>query len=390
MTECWRISTRSRVGDVLGVAIGPHVERDDDRVRRRRQQHVRLVHRADAGVNDPDLHLLVGQLGERVGEHFGRALHVGLDDDRQLFHAAFGDLRLQRLERQPRALRAERRDSSPAPRGTSRCAAPWRRRRPGTRRPAAAGPARPSTSTGVDGPADFVGLPRSSISARTRPTIGPAMNVSPTFSVPSCTSTVATGPTSGSSAKLAMGDRRTLLRRLPRQQIAQPIKDWALALTVAESGRLRRAGDRRRSLHRRLARRGVLPWPRRARLHGSCLSAPLRSREPTGHRWRSRHWRSAKARVPCPEVCQPRSRWVGPPGSRFKISTAAGSSLPFPLSDPPWGFLALEAFFESAATKRSLGSGSFSRRRSSARRRCAGQFRTAPPPWSQPLLAKSG
>ena len=29
---------------------------------------------------------------ERVGEHFGRALHVGLDDDRQLLHAAFGNL----------------------------------------------------------------------------------------------------------------------------------------------------------------------------------------------------------------------------------------------------------------------------------------------------------
>ena len=25
-------------------------------------------------------------------EHFGRALHVGLDDDRQLLHAAFGNL----------------------------------------------------------------------------------------------------------------------------------------------------------------------------------------------------------------------------------------------------------------------------------------------------------
>ena len=36
--------------------------------------------------------LLVGELRQRVGEHFGRALHVGLDDDRQLLHAAFGDL----------------------------------------------------------------------------------------------------------------------------------------------------------------------------------------------------------------------------------------------------------------------------------------------------------
>ena len=45
---------------------------------------------------------------QRVAEHFGRALHVGLDDDRQLLHAAFGDLRLQRFEGEPRALAAER------------------------------------------------------------------------------------------------------------------------------------------------------------------------------------------------------------------------------------------------------------------------------------------
>ena len=55
-------------------------------------------------------------------------------------------------------------------------------------------PVSPSTSTGVEGPADFTGLPRSSISARTRPTTGPAMKLSPTWSVPSWTSTVATGP----------------------------------------------------------------------------------------------------------------------------------------------------------------------------------------------------
>ena len=45
---------------------------------------------------------------ERVGQHFRRALHVGLDDDRQVLHVAFGDLLLQRLERQAAALGAER------------------------------------------------------------------------------------------------------------------------------------------------------------------------------------------------------------------------------------------------------------------------------------------
>ena len=44
------------------VAVGPHVEPDDDRVRRRGQQHVGLVDRADAGPDDADLDLLVRQL----------------------------------------------------------------------------------------------------------------------------------------------------------------------------------------------------------------------------------------------------------------------------------------------------------------------------------------
>ena len=44
---------------------------------------------------------------QRIGEHFGRPLHVGLDDDRQLLDAALGHLLLQRLECQPAALAVE-------------------------------------------------------------------------------------------------------------------------------------------------------------------------------------------------------------------------------------------------------------------------------------------
>ena len=77
-------------------------------LRGRGEQHVRLVDGADAGADDANLDLVVRQLGQRVGEHFGRALHVGLDDDRQFLHAAFGDLLLERLEREPAALGAER------------------------------------------------------------------------------------------------------------------------------------------------------------------------------------------------------------------------------------------------------------------------------------------
>ena len=102
------MSTFSRSATSAALRSGRHVEPDDDGVRRRGQQHVGLVDRADAAVDDADLDLLVAQLRQRVAEHFGRALHVRLDDDRQLLHAAFGNLRLQRLEREAAALAAER------------------------------------------------------------------------------------------------------------------------------------------------------------------------------------------------------------------------------------------------------------------------------------------
>src|SRR5687767_10195249 len=92
---------------VLRVAIRADVEPDDDGVRRRRQQHVRLVDGADAGADDADLDSFVGELRQRIGEHFGRPLHVGLDDERQFLHAAFGDLILQRLQRESPTLGAE-------------------------------------------------------------------------------------------------------------------------------------------------------------------------------------------------------------------------------------------------------------------------------------------
>ena len=65
--------------------------------------------------------------------------------------------------------------------------------------PAPGTPDRPSTSTGTEGPAVFACLPLSSTSARTRPHSDPATTMSPVFSVPFCTSTVATGPRPRSS-----------------------------------------------------------------------------------------------------------------------------------------------------------------------------------------------
>ena len=65
--------------------------------------------------------------------------------------------------------------------------------------PARGVPCRPSTSTGIDGPALSMCSPRSSTRARTRPHSAPATKMSPTWSVPRWTSTVATAPRPRSS-----------------------------------------------------------------------------------------------------------------------------------------------------------------------------------------------
>ncbi len=65
--------------------------------------------------------------------------------------------------------------------------------------PAIGTPVRPSTCTGIAGPASLTCLPRSSSRARTRPECRPQMKSSPTCSVPLCTRIVATGPLPGSS-----------------------------------------------------------------------------------------------------------------------------------------------------------------------------------------------
>ena len=198
-------------GEVRGVALGPHVEADDDRLRGRRRAGRRLVDGADAEWMTRILTLSSDSFGERVGEHLDRALHVGLDDQRQLLDPALGDLLLQRLERQAAALRAER----PLRRLLLRNVAIWRAlaasATPGTCRPAAAaGEAEHFDRRRRAG--RFVGRPRSSISARTLPKTGPATNGSPTLSVPSCTSTVATGPRPRSSLASSTAPARGPLR----------------------------------------------------------------------------------------------------------------------------------------------------------------------------------
>ena len=63
------------------------------------QVDVRLGDAADAGGDDVDADLLGRQLGERVRERLGRALHVGLEDDLELLDLALLDLVEDVLER---------------------------------------------------------------------------------------------------------------------------------------------------------------------------------------------------------------------------------------------------------------------------------------------------
>ena len=51
-----------------------------------------LADGADAGVDDPHPHFVVGQLFEGLLDGFGRALNVGLDHDGQLLHIVLGHL----------------------------------------------------------------------------------------------------------------------------------------------------------------------------------------------------------------------------------------------------------------------------------------------------------
>src|SRR6266542_3036085 len=82
-------------GRVVGAGFGSHVEPDDHRRRaglggvgRAGEQHVVVGDRADARADDADFDLLGREFGQRVLEHLDGALHVGLEDDQQLFDLA--------------------------------------------------------------------------------------------------------------------------------------------------------------------------------------------------------------------------------------------------------------------------------------------------------------
>ena len=165
-----------------------------DRLRRQREVDVGLGDAAHRRVHDVDLDLVGRQLGQRLRQRLVAALHVGLDDERQrLDSRPRPSGRTCSRASPPAAWRASRRGTCPG--GTARSRAPCARRpAPCTSSPASGTSDRPWISTGIAGPASCTALPVSSVIARTRPNTAPASTMSPRFSVPDCTSTVATGP----------------------------------------------------------------------------------------------------------------------------------------------------------------------------------------------------
>src|SRR3546814_1702707 len=85
------------------LRIGADVEADDEAVRGAGQRHVRLGDAADRRMQHADLRLVGRYLLERADDRLDGALHVALDDDRQLRDLAGLDLVEHLLERAARA-----------------------------------------------------------------------------------------------------------------------------------------------------------------------------------------------------------------------------------------------------------------------------------------------
>ena len=71
------------LGQLARAGIGAHVEADDHGLRGDREVDVALADAADRRVHDLHLDLVGRELEQRLRQRFLRALHVGLDDQRQ-------------------------------------------------------------------------------------------------------------------------------------------------------------------------------------------------------------------------------------------------------------------------------------------------------------------
>src|SRR4029079_2669134 len=94
--------------EVPRLGARPDVEADDERVRRGREIDVVLRDPAATGVDHVDPHLRVLDLPELAHECLDRALDVAFQDDVEILDSALLHPLEERLQRDPRALRALR------------------------------------------------------------------------------------------------------------------------------------------------------------------------------------------------------------------------------------------------------------------------------------------
>ena len=87
------------LGELPRLGARPHVEADDERVRRRREVDVVLRDAADARVDHVDAHLGMLDLAELAEQRLDRALHVALEHDVEVLDGAGLHLLEERLER---------------------------------------------------------------------------------------------------------------------------------------------------------------------------------------------------------------------------------------------------------------------------------------------------
>src|SRR6266852_3303697 len=93
------------LGGLLSERISLDVKGDDERVRYRRQQDVRLGHGADALEDDLDLHLGILDLQQRALERLDRAVAVSLEDQVEVLDGPLPHLRRQVGQRDAARLR---------------------------------------------------------------------------------------------------------------------------------------------------------------------------------------------------------------------------------------------------------------------------------------------
>ena len=96
------------LGRFARFLVGAHVEADDRGAGGFRERHVGFGDAADAGMDDARADLVGAELFQRADDRFERALHVGLDDQREVLAARRLELRHHLLERAAHAGRMRR------------------------------------------------------------------------------------------------------------------------------------------------------------------------------------------------------------------------------------------------------------------------------------------